>query len=346
MSTSTYYTDFYTRYFYEGYAGVTFFFILSGFILAHSYQQRLKSHNVGLVDFYIVRIARIYPLHWLTLGIAIYYMHKSFGNWDFFSLKSFLLNASLLHAFFNDLNIMNSYNMVSWSLSVEIFFYALFPLFIALRTRTLIVLLAIIVTATLIWLPVRLPFVSFHLPMYTDQWKYYAYFYPPCRLGDFLAGIVLYRAWASRESWGVLPASFLQLATLATLAAFMLHYQSVNAIYRQDYYYALPMMLVIYAFAHHSGVFARLISNPILVTLGEASFAFYMIHQLVIRFIAYDVSSRFPDLLSIYFNTPEGNFFICFSISTLLSLLLFFAFERPAKRYGITLLQWLRLKRI
>lgn len=87
------YQDIYKTWFYEGYSGVTFFFILSGFILAHSYQERLSRGTTSTVDFFIFRIARIVPLHWLTLLIAIFLLRSANGfpyfcfrlfEWDFF----------------------------------------------------------------------------------------------------------------------------------------------------------------------------------------------------------------------------------------------------------------------
>lgn len=53
----------------EGFVGVNFFFILSGFIIAYTYRDRLLEQKSTLREFWVARIARIYPLHLLTLGI-------------------------------------------------------------------------------------------------------------------------------------------------------------------------------------------------------------------------------------------------------------------------------------
>lgn len=328
--------DFYNTWFYEGYSGVTFFFILSGFILAHSYQDRITGNKTSTTDFFIYRIARIVPLHWLTLAIAIALMYLQSGNWHFFSAESFWPNFFLIHAFFNNTEIMNSYNMVSWSLSDEMFFYLLFPLLIRFGTPALVVTLLLLVAVILTWLPVKLPFAPFHLPIYTDQWKYYAYFFPVFRLGDFLAGIILYRLWRARTTIPAVFASILQGTSLVLLVLSYSVYADINEIYRHDFYYATPMAFLIYTFAHQNGIFSRALSNKPLIILGEASFAFYMIHQLEINYIGYAIakilSEKTNGAFMPYYFTPA--YYVCFHflVSLILSLALFFIFEKNAQR--------------
>ena len=113
--------------FYEGYAGVSFFFMLSGFILAYTYQQRLIDGTATVRSFYVARIARIYPLHLLALFVALFFL-KFFNHpspTDFFDLG---INTFLLQSFIPGQEFL--FNSVSWSLSDEAFFYALFPLIV------------------------------------------------------------------------------------------------------------------------------------------------------------------------------------------------------------------------
>lgn len=57
--------------FCEGYIGVSFFFILSGFILAYNYQDGILKNKKSKKAFYQARFARIFPLHILTLVISL-----------------------------------------------------------------------------------------------------------------------------------------------------------------------------------------------------------------------------------------------------------------------------------
>ena len=64
-------SDFFNIHFFkEGFVGVSFFFVLSGFIIAYNYQKKLSENTMTKRRFWVARIARIYPLHWLTLFMA------------------------------------------------------------------------------------------------------------------------------------------------------------------------------------------------------------------------------------------------------------------------------------
>ena len=76
-----------THFFKEGFVGVSFFFILSGFIIAYNYEEKLLETTTTKRTFWVARIARIYPLHLLTLLIAACiggYVHKTLRRFHFF----------------------------------------------------------------------------------------------------------------------------------------------------------------------------------------------------------------------------------------------------------------------
>jgi peptidoglycan/LPS O-acetylase OafA/YrhL len=90
----------------EGYIGVSFFFILSGFILAYNYRDSMLN-QISNSNFYIARIARIYPLHLLTLLIAV---PLTIQNVDFnLSLwfKQLFFNLTLTQSFVLKENIFS-----------------------------------------------------------------------------------------------------------------------------------------------------------------------------------------------------------------------------------------------
>lgn len=118
-----------------GYLAVDLFFILSGFVMALSYQHAFLSKKVRFGDFIVKRIARIYPLHlfvlllYLIIPFAFYITDREVDVVRF-SADSFVANFFLI----NSWGVVSTltWNIPSWSISVEFLSYCLFPLMLLL----------------------------------------------------------------------------------------------------------------------------------------------------------------------------------------------------------------------
>ncbi len=118
---------------YIGWLGVSFFFILSGFVLTWSFDSKVTYKR-----FLLNRLSRIYPLHilgialcvsaYLTVGSALAGYPTSLNNtiFSFFLVHSWGIGHP---------DIRQSWDGVSWTLSVEFFFYLLAPLLIRASAR-------------------------------------------------------------------------------------------------------------------------------------------------------------------------------------------------------------------
>lgn len=109
--------------------GVTYFFILSGFVLTYSYRNRIdKFDGKVYYNFMLSRLARVYPIYFFAMCLSIYVgIH---WNHEVFSLSRILLNTFLLQAW----NPPQLINFPSWSLSCELFFYGVF-IFLLLKIK-------------------------------------------------------------------------------------------------------------------------------------------------------------------------------------------------------------------
>jgi peptidoglycan/LPS O-acetylase OafA/YrhL len=161
-----------------GRLGVDLFFALSGFILTHTYLHRLGPalKSRGILDFWWLRLARIYPVHLVMLviaGVAVFAQAKVTGDdldRDWLNPIDFLKNLLLIQEW--GLDPQRGWNFVAWSLSMEWLAYLLFPLLVlvlwALHRR---VSTRILVAA---WVVVLLPLIIYGLsttdPYYTDNW--------------------------------------------------------------------------------------------------------------------------------------------------------------------------------
>jgi peptidoglycan/LPS O-acetylase OafA/YrhL len=266
----------------EGFIGVSFFFILSGFILSLNYDQRLLSGKISYSEFWIARVARIYPMHIVTLLLTIpLYWNDFFADLPFTTIK-FLSNAALVHAFIPDWNYFFSFNSPSWSISDEMFFYFAFPFIVwgLVRTKALLRFGWII-------------FLIIPLQMYvaTNQDDFHKFFYinPFFRIVDFLLGITLHQLYKANYfsilHRSKLLASLAEVVAIASFVAVFHFHNSIPVIYRFSCYYWLPMALVILVFSYQNGVLSKAISNRVCILLGEISFSFYLLHQVVIKYV-------------------------------------------------------------
>ncbi|MBV2357389.1 acyltransferase [Streptomyces sp. J2-1] len=293
-----------------GATGVSFFFVLSGFVLTWTARPGDRA-----TAFWRRRLARVYPVHLVTLCVALV-MAYTLARQPRPALNQALANVLLVHSWWRPW--WQTLDPVSWSLACEAFFYAAFPLlFLLLRrlgARSTTVLGALSVAAVLV-----LARADAHhwvsQPLYS---------LPAARLPEFVLGAVAARLVLLGRWHGPGPEASLALAvigyflvpqvtpgytaTVCTLAGFTL---IVPAAATADLR-GLPSM-----WRHRR-----------MVRLGELSFAFYMIHLLVLRAGVSVLGNkpRFGPLAGF------GVTALVFALSLALAWLLYEAVECPARR--------------
>ena len=161
-----------------GRLGVDLFFALSGFILTHTYMRRLGPalRVRGTIDFWWLRLARIYPVHLVMLfiaGGAVVAQAKVTGDdldRDWLNPLDFVKNLLLVQEWGPE--PQRGWNFVAWSLSMEWLAYLLFPLLVLL-----LMLLHRRISTPLLgvaWIAALTPLVIYGLstgdPYYTDNW--------------------------------------------------------------------------------------------------------------------------------------------------------------------------------
>ena len=121
----------------RGDVAVDVFFILSGFVLTYVYELAIKSGTFRYRDFLLKRLARIYPVHFVTMAGALVVFTGSAllgaSNVNISEeVKGIIPNLLLVHAWgtINGLPL----NYPSWSVSAEFFVYLLFPVAVAIMS--------------------------------------------------------------------------------------------------------------------------------------------------------------------------------------------------------------------
>ena len=273
-----------------GVTGVSFFFVLSGFVLTWSFFDRDTAKR-----FYWRRFARIYPLVVLTTLVALpvfYGTTDSFQKpWD---AGKIALSFVLLHAWFAGVPlIFFAGSPASWSLSCEAFFYAVFPAVIRpLLRRSVPVLLTIAASIiALMWVLLLLarftrPGLIPGTPLRITSLMLGS---PLGRIWEFLLGVVV--SCAVRRGWrppvGFWPAVGLLAVGMLFLVVWIRQpgwstafVKSANA---QNQVTAPLYALVIAAAAVRDIDGKRsFLRHPAMVSLGQWSYAFYLTHATVI----------------------------------------------------------------
>ena len=129
------------HFFYDGFAAVTFFFVLSGFVLGLSLN---KYHDFELLNFYIKRLFRIMPSYWVVLFLSLFFYFEysviptkpESTSWinEFWQASINIYNF-LKQALF--IQIKSSANLLfqNWTLNIEMLFSFLIPfLFVILKS--------------------------------------------------------------------------------------------------------------------------------------------------------------------------------------------------------------------
>ena len=101
--------------------GVSYFFILSGFVMIIAYGGNGNSH-IDRNKYYLSRIARIYPVYLIALLLLVYYIVRSKP----IDSVGYVMNLFVIQSWFPPYPLTG--NGPGWSLAVEFFFYAVFPL--------------------------------------------------------------------------------------------------------------------------------------------------------------------------------------------------------------------------
>ena len=296
----------------KGYLAVSLFFILSGFILVYTYQGKI-SGTENTVRFWEARFARIYPVYLLALVLMVPFA-KTITVGQRFAVLSMVQTWIPWRP-----DLVGAWNFPAWSLSVEAFFYLVFPLiFLALNRmrvaglhRLAGFLLAVIVIGDLSRPVERWPESVIPLMHYIPL--------PVLRLPEFVVGMALGLAFLRVPVWRYSGRVSVG-AALAAIAVLCLPWGAWTSIA------VIPFAILIASLAYQSGPIARMLSSRILILLGSASYAVYLL-QLPTRIYTRLLFSQ------ILLAPHDLDAFLSPCLLLILSVLVFLFWEEPARKF-------------
>lgn len=267
----------------EAVYGLTLFFVLSGFVLAYGYHGRLtRPTRPELRRYYAARVARVWPLHLFTLGLAaLLPVSPQLGG-----VGPMAANVFLVHSWVPDLGYIQSYNSVSWTLSLDAFFYLVFPLIVYAAGRWAAGgPAALYLAACAVWALVSVVVLS-HAGGDGVWPLYVCNVCPVVRCGEFAVGVLLGlgfvrgRARPGPETAGRGWWTVVELAAVAAVVLLIFRSHKVPLLYRMNGYYLPAVAVAVAVFARGRGAVSRLLASRPVVYLSDISFAFYLLHGI------------------------------------------------------------------
>lgn len=315
---------FWTRHYY---IWVDLFFILSGFILMHVYAEEfVRFTKIKYKGFLVKRLARIYPLHLVTLlvmigleGILLLGENKGWlmpshppFEIEAFSTWAILTNLFLVQSW--GIHSMLTWNGPAWSISCEWLMYMLFPaLIVCVRTvrNAVVVLSCSMVGYLFLYYGLKNGTLDIHYDLGVLR-----------ALAGFLAGMALHRIYKSHKVgcvWLYLSCAWIVVCSLAVLP---------------DWYYLPAFAMLVFVIACRSKQAPKTMLGRGTLALGEISYSIYLWHIPFWLVVAQAYKVLFKDDL--------GGGGILASIAWLLAAIIgligvsfisYLVIEKPARKY-------------
>jgi peptidoglycan/LPS O-acetylase OafA/YrhL len=258
---------------------VSYLYVLSGFVLALVYFRPLEKFELS--KFWTARFVRIYPLYILSFLLVSYYYLEALAH---IKPQKILANIFVLQAWWPA--YAQSFNYASWSMTVEFFFYAVFPFFVlwAYRQPVRTTLWA----AIILWVISQIINFVLWIGYFPAQESLIVY-NPIFHLSSFILGVAG-GAWFIQEAPNLKIDQRVNLSILFASLALVAGYIILSDVYPQLPHDLQPMtgllapffVLFISALALDQTRLSKILSHRWLVALGETSFALYILHVPVI----------------------------------------------------------------
>lgn len=271
---------------------VDFFFVLSGFVIASAYGERLRA-GFPLPRFMLLRLGRLYPVHfamvllYLAAELAATMLPLGMGREPFGGARDpAMLPASLLLIQAFVYPGVDTWNVQSWSISVELWLYLLAGLLFRLagaRATGIFAALALAAIAMLAW--------------GADQ----TYGWVARGLAGFGIGTV---AWALHGRIGPRRSTPWAAAVLEGVALLALVTPLVLA--PSPGFADLLFAVAVLVFAREAGPLSRLLVLRPFAVLGAISYSLYMVHGFVIGRM-FDIAGLLQRHLGLTLVAPSGD---------------------------------------
>ena len=300
-----------TNIFHSGNVAVSYFFVLSGFVLYIAHCDK----PIDYFHYLKRRAARIFPLYYFAMLFTV------FAIWQGYQLPANIKQQVFYSSLFIQ-SYVPSYplclNSPAWSISVEMFFYLLFPFLLTLLQKkikifTLFCVLFFVVSQ---WLHLKYFPQRYSL---SDNIVDPVFFSPMIHVSQFMIGMTGGYLFKRTQNKPPLPGFYPPLIFAAILL--IIAFRPVNISYQVGLVAPLFALLII-AIARSSPVILKL---PFFVFLGEISYGIYILQFPVFSYLC-TLNGKYHFIASEKFFYPE---LLCLLVVT---IALHYMIERPLRK--------------
>lgn len=324
-TTTPFDIDPFSHAFQAGPIAVSYFYALSGFIMAIAYYRPEQPDKFNKWKYWLARFARIYPVYLLALLLVIAANYKSAD------IKSIVLNLTLLQAWIPGYPL--TLNAPGWSLSVEAFFYFCFPFLLwAIYRHGMRGL--VFVTITLWFLTQVFHTYALNSEFYQakNDLHDFIYYNPIMHINTFLMGLVVgvffKKNYDSLKTDSIQNTILIIFISISVAALLMLRPEfprwfGINIDFTNGLLAPLSLAFIV-LLGRDTGIFSRVLSYSWLILLGEASYSLYILQR--------PVYGIYEKLIATHLNLPDDMHFYAYLFLLIsLSVLSFKLFESPMR---------------
>lgn len=255
--------------------GVSYFFMLSGFVMIIAYHKKTK---VNFINYMHNRFARIYPVYFLALLLllVLFIISKRV------SLLDFLLNVLMIQAWIPGKALV--FNIAAWSISVEFLFYVVFPFFYN-RWYSKINYKKLIIPIVLFWIVSQ---GLYHYMIFQESFLNFIYdnvdikYHPLFHLNEFLignlAGLFFIKNSHKTKNYDGVILGLVVLLLLVLKFPIGLNFHNG--------FLAVLFIPIIVLLSLNTGFITKLFNKRIFIFLGEISYGLYILQFIVWMYIS------------------------------------------------------------
>ncbi len=268
----------------EFHVGVTLFFVLSGFLIAYTYQDNPCKLRKEYAKYLLVRLIRIFPVYLLILTISYYDNGFPATNIAFY-------NFTLLKGFSDKYNLESLPQ--SWSLTVELTFYLFAPLIYFFLKRHYNQAIAFLLA--LLSISLLVGYGWYYANGNPERWFYNWLFIFDCsffgRCFEFFSGMLLAHLLLNNKSinklyyfkhYTLLSAVFIMITiygiSLFEVDTFDQGTQHIGGLVLRNLLLPVFFSTLIYGLIKEDTFFKKILSTQVAILMGNASYLFYLVH--------------------------------------------------------------------